>query len=669
MTETADTSPRTHADIGPVAWVHSRDDLDHLLAAIAGAEYLVMDLETTGLEPHAYRGGPMNGGVAGRIVMAAFTLPQSGYRGEPTSWVLPLSHPHSPFLGQWREVMTEVAQAMAASGRPLINQNVKFDTQWVYAHTGVDLTGIIYWDTQISSHLLDESRSTRLKDRAPETFNIPPWNDHDLSFPGAAEQVDYFDLGIYAARDTYWTYKLFENHHALLYVYEEEPPQTSDEVQLTRLGDLARWCAMPTVAALGRMEQHGFTLDRQWVKEHLAEDEEASERLKAKLAARYSDLDPDNISFAATSKWFQAFTELAVADGSLRVAALTPSGKAQWNKSVLTRQAAGGSEVAKDLLDQRSHAKRAEYLRSYLDHADQDGLIHATYFAGRVVTGRLSCGDPNMQQVTRALKPAFIPRPGCVIVDIDYSQIELRVAAYVSRCEPMLEAFRAGQDLHATLAATMFGKPLEEVTPEERQAAKAGNFGLLYGMGADGFRIYAADAYGVEMTDDEAAAMRHAFFSTWEGMAQWHDKQITAVRERGEVVSPIGRVRRLPEVFSANMKRASYSERVAINAPVQGFASDLMQLAIASISGLQPGSHAIAGAQPVATVHDSVVLEVNADNWEEITEAALDRMVNVNGVLRRMGCKLDVPIAAEATIGTRWGLADIGEMSATTTRY
>src|SRR5690625_3903911 len=204
-----------------------------------------------------------------------------------------------------------------------------------------------------------------------------------------------------------------------------------------------------------------------------------------------------------------------------------------------------------------------------------------------------------MQQVTYALRPAFIPRPGYVMADIDYSQIEMRVAAHVSGCEPMIEAFNSGQDLHRIIArqimqqrenheAILTGEEphivtLDEVTADERQAGKAANFGLLFGMGPGGFRNYAEEAYDVILSGEEANTAYEAFFTTWEGLAEWHLRMIARAKRYGYVTSPIGRVRRLPDIHSPIQKLASGSERLAINAPVQGFASDLMQMATASI--------------------------------------------------------------------------------------
>jgi DNA polymerase I-like protein with 3'-5' exonuclease and polymerase domains len=266
------------------------------------------------------------------------------------------------------------------------------------------------------------------------------------------------------------------------------------------------------------------------------------------------------------------------------------------------RQARDGSEVAELLLDYRRAVKASEYLRSWVSSCDQDWEIHPTYHAGRVLTGRLSCEGPNLQQVTKVLKPAFIPRPGYLLAELDYSQIEMRAAAFIARCQPMLEAFQRGDDLHRLLAAKITGKDPADVTPVERQAGKAGNFGFLFGMGPSGFQEYAELNYGVVFTEAQATEVRRAFFDQWLGIEAWHARAVARAHYTERVVSPLGRVRRLPMIHDGNQGLAAHAERQAINSPVQSFASDVMMLAAASIEGTLPGSVAVPGARIVATV-------------------------------------------------------------------
>lgn len=686
-----------------VTWVTDDADLQMLLAAIETASTVVLDLENTGLKEReraktitkivgrGKKRGPVEVviGCDARIVLASLTLPQADDPDptQPTTWVVPLSHPDSPWRSSWPQVITVIAQAVKDTKAPLENQNVKYDCRWIKAHTDVDLTHKISWDTMLGGHLLDENSSTKLKEMTPRYIpGVERWDDFDLDTPGAAERVPLEQLGLYAARDTYWTWRLGIWQRELMYVdrtADDEPPYFSEEIVMARLGDLSRWCVMPQCATLTAMEQRGFKLDVEWVVEHQAEFTEIVQARRESLISRYPALDPEGASFAPTANWFRAWTEEAVKAGDLRVTSTTKRGKPQWNKAVLVRQARNGSQVADELLELRGYSKKLEYLASWMKEVAPDGRIYAKYNQGSVVTGRLSSSEPNMQQVTASLKPAFIPDEGKVVIELDYSQIELRIAAFVSRCEPMIQAYRDGKDLHRMMAAQIVNTKLEaewhaiwgndismpeseRITPEgvsavERQAGKAGNFGLLYDMRPAGFRDYAEVNYGVSFTMEEAILVHRAFFDLWDGLAQWHRRVGLLASKNEQVTSPIGRVRRLPDINGPDNYLAAEAYRKAINSPVQGFASDLMQMAAASIQGYMPRVPAIRDAELLGTVHDSIVLQAPVERWEKVARQAQAYMVElVPRLLKRIGCDFDVPLAADVKAGTRWGLADVG---------
>lgn len=655
---------------GPLTWVWNEDDLEALLEAIATSHEVHVDLETTGLADWAWTGGPVNGGVAARVVLASLTLPQRADVGDPmsewdgvdpTTYLVPLSHPQSPWLGIWRSVLRRVMQRVVDFDRPISNANMKFDSRWIYRQTGVSCEHLIVWDTMTASHLFDETSSRKLKVVAPRVFGIDRWDDVDFTSPGAAERTDLWELGTYAARDTYWEWRLANWQRERMFLQGdgvEAGPVESDEIEDARLGRIAVWVSMPTVRSLSRIEQRGIRLDREWAEAHLEEDMQIARQALDDMADRYGQ-KRGTASAAATSHWFREFTQRAVNAGDLRILSTTKQGNAQWTKGVLGKLSRQGSDVAELVLRQRGAAKRAEYLRAWLHYADREGFIYSTYNEGSVVTGRLSSKDPNMQQVTKKLRPAFIPRDGYHFADFDYSQLELRVAAFVAREMNMIEAFRRGDDLHKLFAARIANKVPEEVTADERQKAKAGNFGLLYLMAAAGFKYYAEDNYGVVMSDVEAARVHKLFFEMWPGLREWHLRTIAKLHSTGQSVSPIGRVRRLPGVWDANPNMVQFSERAAVNSPVQGFGSDLMQMAAASIQGLLPGYSAVPDVFLVGTVHDSIIGEVAISGWQDTVAEVQERMTNLDRALSRLGIEFDVPLVADATIGTRWSWDDI----------
>lgn len=670
----------SHTPCGPITWVWGKEDLKALAKAIHESSEIVMDLETTGLDEYAEAGGDTNGGYPARIVLASLTLPNAEraradaydwrtFDGEqPMTYLVPLSHPASPLLGAWRKVMAIIGREINRSGKPFVNANIKFDARWVFAQTGVDLSDRIEWDTTVSSQLVDTEARTRLKIRAARDFGIEEWDDFDLGTPGAAEHVDLIQLGEYAARDTYYTWKIEQEHRDQMFLTGDEEPLDSDDIQMGRLGKVATYVSMPTVRTLTKVEQRGFLLDVDWVHAKIAEMDAL--RLKAceDILGLYGTAPApapakDGVTTAATSKWFQGFVQQAIEAGDLRVTARTDSGNAQWNKAVLIAQQRQGSPAADALLRHRDATKTLEFLRSWLELRDPNNVIHATYNVGFVKTGRLSCASPNLQQCASSLKPAFIPRPGHVLLDLDYSQVELRVAAFVSRSQPMIDAFQRGDDLHRLLAAKIAGKAPEDITSMERKRAKAGNFGLLYGMSPGGFQSYAATAYDVSLTLAEAQAVHSAFFEMWDGMRQWHERAKRRAYERGYVTSPIGRTQWLSDLYSKSSFKASHAERNALNSPVQGFGSDLMQMAAASIMGTLPGYPLpkVEGAHVVATVHDEICIEAPEDHWQEILVECKRRMEDVNTFLRPLDCQMDVPIVAGPSAGTRWGVHDLHE--------
>lgn len=646
-----------------VAWIWDADDIDTVIREIGAHPYITFDIEGTGLDEHATEGGPTNGGIAARVALLQLSMAKSLDDLDPVTWNIPLSHKGASIFPQWVHVLRRVAQAMKDSGADLTAHNGRFDCRWIYAHTGVDLTPNLSWDTMVVEHLLDENSTTKLKVRVSRRFGVDRWDDVDLSTPGAAERVPLLDLGLYGARDTYWTWRLRVAQQWELWLAPQQDvvgDEDDEERTAIRLGSHAEFCVMPMVRNLAAVEQRGFRLDQEWVAARLAE----CEAVVAAASADLADLWPLpeehahlSVSWAPTSNWFRAWTDEAVRLGRLRVDSMTGTGRPQWNSAVLRRQEREGNEVAGRLLELRQAAKQAEFLRSWQELVTPASRIHASYNVGRVSTGRLSSSEPNLQQVTKKLKPAFVPDPGMLVVELDYSQIELRVAAFIARCQPMLDAYQRGDDLHRLMAAQITGKDPADITPDERQRAKASNFGLLYMQTPEGFQTYAETAYGVLLTLEQAYESYNAFFSLWDGMAQWHQRVITTLTHEGQIVSPLGRVRRLEDALTGDPYLVAAAARQGCNAPVQSFASDVMQIVAADIGG-QFGNP-VPGVEMVSTVHDSIVVQVPADDWKRAVAQTMQRMLTPHRFLEPMGCFFDVPLAVEATVGTRWGTGDI----------
>lgn len=642
---------------------------------------VALDLETTQISPF---------GPDARVVCAALTW--DDLSGQLQTAVVGLSHPDSGFCRQWQKALTHVAYTLRTN--PIIAHNASFDLTWIKVHTGVNLYSQLMCDTALSSHVLDENFSAGLKQRAVRDLGAEPWldfswkdleRDEKLNPDGRklAERETYYRMTEYCGEDTYWTYRLYQLHEKQMdlwgtdYDLQDEAQHDPDARAAVRLGEYYRLVGLRTVTALAAVEEAGFALDRDWCTSRLTENavivSEADEWLRKRTldaleqvqmgAVRVSEQLSTEVEYVSTvvpswapgSKWFLCWAQLMCAVGGLRVAARTPKGRPQWSKEVLDKQARAGSEVAAKLREMRVRMTESAYIQSWLDEAQADGRIRASYnyatnyheTANSPITGRLSCSKPNLQQVARSAKNAFCAAPCNVLVSADYSQVEVRVGAFQARCIPLIEAYHKGLDVHTMMASSTSGLPYDQITPELRQGGKAGVFGFEYGMSAEGFVNYAEKIYGVEYTLAEAEKVRKVFFETWDGMAAWHTKMRQLVRQQGYVVSPLGRIRHLPDAWSSDEYLRSRAGRQAINSPVQGMASDIMMLATWRIQQ--------AGIRVVAIVHDAVICDVPEEDVDRAVTVVREAMEQ--GVLEDMaqlGVKFDVPLVSDIKVGRSW---------------
>ena len=277
--------------------------------------------------------------------------------------------------------------------------------------------------------------------------------------------------------------------------------------------------------------------------------------------------------------------------------------------------------LVRPLLAHKEAATRlSSFGPSFADHVNPaSGRIHANFRLGATASGRMACFDPNLQNPPReaAFRALFRAPEGRRMVVADYAQIELRVAAEVAGDRTMLDAYRRGEDLHRRTAAAIAGVDVEDVTPEQRQLAKAVNFGLLYGQGARGLASYARASYGVDMTVAEAAAAREAFFATYSGLATWQ-RESAREAERAMLVRT-----RSGRVFDFRRSRFGYSYPEALNIPIQGAAAEVLMAAL----GALPERLAGLDAKLVNVVHDELVLEVAESDLDRTRDALEQAMV------------------------------------------
>jgi DNA polymerase I len=322
--------------------------------------------------------------------------------------------------------------------------------------------------------------------------------------------------------------------------------------------------------------------------------------------------------------------------------ALNRQGIAVPNTSEAVIKAADEGKIIPAILEMRASEKVAQQAQSLLACIENDGRIHGRFEPTGTDTGRFASKSPNLQNVARGeLRECFVAPGNRVLVVADYSQIELRAAAAIAGETRMLEAYEKGEDLHQRTAAAVLGKPPGNVTKEDRQLAKAVNFGLLYGQSAKGLVRYAATAYGVELSEKNAYEIRSAFFRSYGYLRQWHgESRITAERGIAEVRTRLGRRRLIAEDADAWERFTAL-----VNTPVQGACADGMKRAIVLLASRLPAS-----AQIVSTVHDEVIVECNEQDASEtclVVEAAMkEAMAEIFP---------EVPIVVEAKACGRWG--------------
>ncbi len=303
------------------------------------------------------------------------------------------------------------------------------------------------------------------------------------------------------------------------------------------------------------------------------------------------------------------------------------------------------SPIIDDILEYRQVTKlRGTYAAAMPQVADENGRIHTDFKQAYTATGRLSSADPNLQNIPiktkmgREMRRYFIARDGYSLVDADYSQIELRLLAHISDDYNMCEAFRSGEDIHTKTAAAVFGIPEESVTPEMRKRAKAVNFGIVYGI--SGFSL----SKDIGTTPKEATKYIKNYLMNYPGIDRYLDDVVKEATEKGYTATPIGRRRYIPELTSSNGNLRAFGKRVAMNAPIQGAAADIMKLAMVNVHSAL--AKKLPDAKIVMQVHDELIIEVNDSDVTLCKDIVKEAMESVVG--------LSVPLTVDVTSGKNW---------------
>lgn len=420
---------------------------------------------------------------------------------------------------------------------------------------------------------------------------------------------------------------------------------------------LYRWLLMPAVNALIDVTRNGVPVDISYLTKISEKISGDFRELESELFEITPPPDPEKfpngwpVKRKKDTPRFNPASPKQVAHILFDVFKLTPikrtdTGAPSTDEDSLTQlliEAQGPAKewVAKLMEYRKLFKQKTSYIESWPQHIAADGRMHPRYKPLHVVTGRLSSEGPNIQQVPRDSEFRMVFGGQGTWVKADYSQIELRIAAWLAGEKVMLDAYRQGLDLHTMTANLILG----DESKAARQVGKTLNFGLLYGAGANTLRRIARTNYGLDLTESQAYAYREAFFATYPALSTWHQEVTARVIRDGYVRSPLGRIRWLPnaQIVWDDAKKWS-AIREGINMPVQSFASDLLLYSLVRLNEEFPGSI-------VATVHDEIDFCFAADPPVDRIKAVMEDV----SWLEKFGIKLTVPVLAQLEVGTHWG--------------
>ncbi|MCT9846561.1 DNA polymerase I [Leclercia adecarboxylata ATCC 23216 = NBRC 102595] len=530
-----------------------------------------------------------------------------------------------------RERVLELLKPILEDDKALkVGQNLKFD-RGILQNYGIELQGIAF-DTMLESYILDsvagrhdmDSLSDRWLKHKTVTFEqIAGKGKNQLTF----NQIALEEAGHYAAEDADVTLQL----HLKMW-----PKLQKDAGPLNVFQNIE----MPLVPVLSRIERNGVKIDPAVLHKH---SEEIALRLN-ELEQKAHEIAGEPFNLSSTK---QLQTILFEKQG-IKPLKKTPGGAPSTSEEVL-EELALDYPLPKVILQYRGLAKLKS---TYTDKLPlminpKTGRVHTSYHQAVAATGRLSSTDPNLQNIPvrneegRRIRQAFIAPQDYVIVSADYSQIELRIMAHLSRDKGLLTAFAEGQDIHRATAAEVFGMSLESVTGEQRRSAKAINFGLIYGMSAFGL------SRQLNIPRKESQKYMDLYFERYPGVLQYMESTRAQAKEKGYVETLDGRRLYLPDIKSSNAARRAGAERAAINAPMQGTAADIIKRAMIAVDAW------LEKEQPrvrmIMQVHDELVFEVHKDDLEAVSKKIHELMEN--------SVKLDVPLLVEVGSGENWDQA------------
>jgi DNA polymerase I len=591
--------------------VLTQEALADWLTKLNQAPIICFDTETTSLDP-----------MLAKIVGMSFSV-------EPgKAAYIPLTHDYfdAPIQLPFAETLAQFKPILENAAIKKVGQNLKYDRH-VLANHDVALNGIEH-DTMLQSYVLESHRTHGMDDLAMRHLGLQTISFEQVAGKGAKQvafnQVTVETASEYAAEDADITLQL----HQTLY------PQIAQDEKLMFIYSQIE---IPSMLALQHIERNGVLIDAKMLN---SQSNEIGLRL-IELEKHAHELAGQPFNLGSPKQ----LQEILFEKLGIKPLKKTPSGAPSTDEDVL-QELALDYPLPKVLLEYRGLAKLKS---TYTDKLPKminpnTGRLHTSYNQAVAITGRLASSDPNLQNIPvrtaegRRIREAFIAANDSVIVSADYSQIELRIMAHLSKDAGMLSAFANNEDIHRATAAEVFSVEKEQVDSEQRRFAKVINFGLIYGMSAFGL------AQNLNIERSAAASYIERYFARYPDVKAYMENTREVAKKQGYVETYFGRRLWVPEINSPNGMRRAGAERAAINAPMQGTAADLIKLAMIAVN--QWLSSCNMRTKLIMQVHDELVLEVPNNELEIVKQTLPELMQNV--------AKLDVPLLAEVGVGSNW---------------
>ena len=605
-----ENTPKIQIDRTKYETLLTQADLMRWIEKLNAAKLIAVDTETDSLNY-----------MSANLVGISFALEN----GEAAYLPLQLDYLDAPKTLEKSTALSAIKPILENPNIHKIGQNIKFDES-IFARHGIELQGVEF-DTMLLSYTLNSTGRHNMDDLAKRYLGHETIEFESIAGKGKGQltfnQIPLEQATEYAAEDADVTMKL---QQALWLKLQEEPT----------LVELYKTMELPLLHVLSRMERTGVLIDSDSL---FIQSNEIATRLTALEEQAYA-LAGQPFNLASTKQ----LQEILFDKLGLPVLQKTPKGAPSTNEEVL-EELAYSHELPKILVEHRGLSKLKSTYTDKLPQMvnSQTGRVHTSYHQAVTATGRLSSSDPNLQNIPirneegRRIRQAFIAREGYSIVAADYSQIELRIMAHLSGDQGLINAFSQGKDIHRSTAAEIFGVSLDEVTSEQRRNAKAINFGLIYGMSAFGL----SRQLGISRPD--AQKYMDLYFQRYPGVQQFMTDIREKAKAQGYVETLFGRRLYLPDINSSNAMRRKGAERVAINAPMQGTAADIIKRAMIKLDEIIRHDPDI---EMIMQVHDELVFEVRSEKVEFFREQIKQHM--------EAAAELVVPLIVEVGVGQNW---------------